>query len=238
MVSTWMEALKIYNKGKAWCVYKKGSKEYDEVRKIQDKIKRPGEKANLQKPVAKKEIVSIPKKKVKKVDAPEQESRRVDPLPCPSKDIDPDKLECRKKFLLKLAPDKNTGCPDEAKEKIQKFIERCKFGSEGSSDPLLGSEEAKAQAPTKLLGELNILNNRFREVVKTLRKYKKDEDLPQEDIKQLKKIRDSTKELENKYKDVSLSDFHRFALKDSIRYMNGVFSRLRRKHNLPKNAFV
>eukprot|EP00666_Eupelagonemidae_sp_cell4sb_P016694 gene16694-13724_t len=41
MPNTWMEALKEYNKGKAWCVYRRGSKEYDEVKKIQDRIKKP-----------------------------------------------------------------------------------------------------------------------------------------------------------------------------------------------------
>ena len=69
MVNTWMEALKQYNQGKAWCVFKKGTKEYDEVKKIQDKIKRPAEKKTLEKPErATKETASMPVKKAKKTE--------------------------------------------------------------------------------------------------------------------------------------------------------------------------
>ena len=38
--NTWMMALKEYNQGGAWCVYKKGTPQYNEVRKIQDRLKR------------------------------------------------------------------------------------------------------------------------------------------------------------------------------------------------------
>ena len=37
-----MMALKEYNQGGAWCVYKKGTPQYDEVRKIQDRLKKGG----------------------------------------------------------------------------------------------------------------------------------------------------------------------------------------------------
>ena len=258
MVNTWMEALKIYNKGKNWCLYRRGTKEYDEVRKIQDKIKRPGEKANLQKPVAKKEKVSIPKKKVKKVDAPEQESRRVEPLPCPSKDIDPDKLECKKKFLLKLVPDKNTGCPDEAKEKTQKFIERCKFGSEGASGPRLEDmtpaerrEKEKYEAwkaeqreliekAKQMIPQWRTADQEFRDYVKTLRKYKKGENLPTEVIYDLNDLQESFREIFNENPwEIRFANIEGMGKRYSYTndYMKGVFTRLRRKHKLPKETF-
>ena len=35
-----MQALKQYNKGKAWCVYKKGTMEYIQVKIIQEQIEK------------------------------------------------------------------------------------------------------------------------------------------------------------------------------------------------------
>ena len=38
----WIEALKLYNKGKGmWCIAKKGTPEYDEVKKIMNRDKAP-----------------------------------------------------------------------------------------------------------------------------------------------------------------------------------------------------
>ena len=38
MANSWIQALKEYNKGGAWCVYKSGTPEYNEVRKIQQRM--------------------------------------------------------------------------------------------------------------------------------------------------------------------------------------------------------
>ena len=35
----WIEALKVYNAGKSWCVPRKGTPEYDEVKKIMNRTK-------------------------------------------------------------------------------------------------------------------------------------------------------------------------------------------------------
>ena len=40
--NAWIEALKEYNKGSnSWCVVKKGTAEYDKVKKIMENIKNP-----------------------------------------------------------------------------------------------------------------------------------------------------------------------------------------------------
>ena len=55
MVNSWLVALKEYNKNKnKWCIPKKGSKEYDEVRKIMDKKETKEKKSKEKKPKEKK----------------------------------------------------------------------------------------------------------------------------------------------------------------------------------------
>ena len=42
MPNAWIEALKEYNKGSnSWCVVKKGTPEYDKVKKIMENKKKP-----------------------------------------------------------------------------------------------------------------------------------------------------------------------------------------------------
>ena len=42
MPNAWMEALKEYNKGSnSWCIVKKGTSEYDKVKNIMEKQKKP-----------------------------------------------------------------------------------------------------------------------------------------------------------------------------------------------------
>ena len=52
MANKWLDALKEYNKGKSsFCIAKKGSKEYQEVIKIMDKMNKAD---NINKPTTKK----------------------------------------------------------------------------------------------------------------------------------------------------------------------------------------
>ena len=49
--STWIQALKIYNKDKCWCVPRKGSNEYAKVKVIMDKLKRGEAVTSVKKPL-------------------------------------------------------------------------------------------------------------------------------------------------------------------------------------------
>lgn len=76
MVNVWITALKKWNtsKGGPWCVPRKGTKEYDEVRKIMDGVK--PKKVVKSKPVVKKEVVKkVVKKVVKPVVKPKKKDR-------------------------------------------------------------------------------------------------------------------------------------------------------------------
>jgi hypothetical protein len=66
-MTTWIKALKQWNdkKGGAWCVPRKGSEEYNEVKKIMEDLKKP-------KPAPKKKIKLIIKNKEKE---PEPEKK-------------------------------------------------------------------------------------------------------------------------------------------------------------------
>jgi len=48
--STWIQALKIHNKGGNWCVPKKGSSEYDKVKATMDKLKRGEAVTSIKRP--------------------------------------------------------------------------------------------------------------------------------------------------------------------------------------------
>jgi len=49
MPNAWMEALKEYNKGNnSWCIIKKGTIEYDKVKKIMENKKKPIKKEGNQ----------------------------------------------------------------------------------------------------------------------------------------------------------------------------------------------
>ncbi len=58
---------------------------------------------------------------------PRPEPPRSRPENCPAYDINPAKLECKKRNLLKIHPDKNIGCPTLATTKFTEYKYICNF---------------------------------------------------------------------------------------------------------------
>jgi hypothetical protein len=72
MSNSWIQALKIYNKDKnAWCLPRKNTREYNEVKQIQNNLSGRNKKPEVKKPEVKKPKVKKPEVKKPEVKKPE-----------------------------------------------------------------------------------------------------------------------------------------------------------------------